>query len=410
MKTYNNKKNYIEYIVIFSITIGIIARFFVMGWGHNYDFESYKIVGEIVSKGRNVYVETERYNYAFLFSVIQGLGFSFVGKHEELFRVYIVGILTLVDVGTMLWIKKKYNYRIGVLYFLNPISIIITGYHNQFDNIAVLFALIASSYFDEESETLTKKDCISITFLTLSMLIKHIIFLFLVWTIFRTKKLGLVKRVIYSLTPAVVFIISFIPFAANNQVAYTGIIEHVFMYRSYNNYPLLRYILELVKVPNQFYFIIYLIIMIAFGIAYRKKTFSDLLLLYFVCIVAFSSAIANQYLIIPIVSLIVSKKIGFFYIYELVGTIYCILNNNELHLSNAISSRVPRLKQFVEAISQEGGKAVTLMTVVLVLFLISVKKSDSNIKSIDSTTIYQEKKWFLGSLHRFISFKQLRIH
>ena len=377
-------RNKSEFIMIYAIALGIMARFLVMVWGYNFDFESYKSVGDIVSKGGNVYAETSRYNYAFIFSVIQGIGFSIFGKYEELFRVYIVGLLTTADIGIFLWIKKKYNLQKGLLFFLNPISVIITGYHNQFDNIAVLFALLASSYFDEESQELTKKDCIAILFLTLSMLTKHILFLFLVWIFFRKKQQGLLKRIAYSFTPVVAFMISFIPFVVDNQAALTGVIENVFSYRSYNNFPLLRYIFKIIMIPNQFYFLIYLIIMILLGLVYRKKTFGNLLLLYLVCMVTFSSAIANQYLIIPIVALVVYEKTRYFYMYEVVGTIYCILNGNELHLKDALISRIPQLKQLVDALSQEGGGSITLMAVILVLFLISIRITDSNMKASEA--------------------------
>ena len=373
-----NKREFAISAVVFVIAIGIIARFLVMAWGHNYDFESYKIVGEIVSKGGNIYAETHRYNYAFVFSIIQGLGFRIFGAYEELFRVYIVGILTLADVGIMLWINNRYNYKMGMLFFLNPISIIITGYHNQFDNIAVLFALIASSYFDEDSESLTKNDFIAIAFLTLSMLTKHVLFMFLLWIFFRKNKVGFTKKVAYSLIPMIVFLISFIPYVIGNEAAFTGVIKHVFLYRSYNNYPLLSYLLKLIMLPNRFYFIVYLILMIVLGVAYREKSFGDMLLLYFVCMVAFSSAIANQYLIIPIVTLIVYRKNCLLYLYEIIGTIYCLLNGNELHLKNAVISRIPQLSDFVNLLSKEGGIAITMMTVVLVLFLILVKTKNAN--------------------------------
>lgn len=63
-------------VFIVICALGIMARFFVMQLGHNYDFESYMIVGDIVSKGGNVYAETYRYNYGFVFFFIQGLGYK----------------------------------------------------------------------------------------------------------------------------------------------------------------------------------------------------------------------------------------------------------------------------------------------------------------------------------------------
>lgn len=356
-------------VMILGTALGIIARFLMMVWGNNYDFESYKIVGEIVSKGGNVYAETSRYNYAFIFSLIQGIGYRVFGSYEQLFRVYIVGVLTLVDVGIMLWMSDRYNNVYGLLFFLNPISIVITGYHNQFDNIAVLFALIASSFYDEESEKLTKKDLISIVFLTLSMLTKHLLFMFFIWILFRKMK-GRIKKIVYVFVPGVIFILSFIPFVVCNEKAFDGVLNNVFLYRSYNNYPLLRYLLRVVAIPNQLYFVIYLVMMAVIGWAFRKRSFRDQLLLYFVCMVSFSSAVANQYLIIPIAALIICENKLFFIAYELLGTMYCVLNVNELHLDAAITSRIPGLSNIISKLSGEGGIMITMMMIVLAFAIV----------------------------------------
>lgn len=38
-------------LVIIAIVVGVMARFLVMCLGYNFDFDSYKVVGEIVSRG-----------------------------------------------------------------------------------------------------------------------------------------------------------------------------------------------------------------------------------------------------------------------------------------------------------------------------------------------------------------------
>ena len=45
------------------VMAGVILRLTVMLFGHNFDFESYCIVGRLVTQFKNVYANTERYNY-----------------------------------------------------------------------------------------------------------------------------------------------------------------------------------------------------------------------------------------------------------------------------------------------------------------------------------------------------------
>ena len=94
------------------------------------------------------------------------------------FRAYIVTLLTLADLGIALWLAKNHSMKTSLFFFLNPISIVITGYHNQFDNIAVFFALLSVSFVDDKNENITKNDAIAIMFLSLSLITKHILYAF----------------------------------------------------------------------------------------------------------------------------------------------------------------------------------------------------------------------------------------
>ena len=353
--------------------LGIMARFFVMQLGHNYDFESYMIVGDIVSKGGNVYAETYRYNYGFVFFLIQGLGYKvsqlFPEALEGLYRVYIVSILTMADLFITLHIVRKYSYRCALLFFLNPIVIVITGYHNQFDNIALLLAFVAIDYYDEK-KSFSKDDIKAITLLSFSLLVKHIMAFFFIWILASRKFSNPRKRIAYACVPPVVFLISFIPFCLGNKAAFEGILNNVFLYKSYNNYPLLSWFLDLAGVSDRYYFFIFIFIIIVIGVLSRNMELDKAFLLYTASLVAFSSAIANQYLIIPMIALATYKNKAFYWIYTAIGSFYCILNQNELHLADRFSSRFPNISSVIELFSVEGGITVTIMTIVLFAFII----------------------------------------
>ena len=172
------KKNYTIFTLF--ISIGILLRFAVMSFGHNFDFESYCIVGDISGHFRNVYAETSRYNYGVIFSWIQGFLYRIAEIKSENFavtyRIYIVATLTMADLGITYFIAKRHSLRKAIIFFLNPISIIITGYHNQFDNIAIVLALLMLVFYNEEDK-FNKKDIGFILIFTLSLMTKHILFM-----------------------------------------------------------------------------------------------------------------------------------------------------------------------------------------------------------------------------------------
>lgn len=358
-------------LYLFLILFGFFARYVVMSFGHNFDFESYKIVGEIVSRGGNVYAETARYNYGFIFFLIQGFLYKtavFINPSnvELTFRIGIVAALTFADLGIACWIIRKYNLKLGAIFFLNPISIIITGYHNQFDNIAVLFALFAIDFIDDKSKELTRKDFIAITLFAISMITKHICFAFFIWMFFR-KGYSTLKRIAYVCLPFGIFLLSFIPFIVGNKQALDGIVHNVFMYRSNNNYPFFRLIFSFITFPNQFMFVLYLFIMVIIGLILRRVKTEKVFLLYLIAMVAFSSAIANQYLIIPIIALVLYENKCYFIIYEFLGTIYCLLNENELHLIERAADAFPEFNWLTGRLAMGGGISVVLMTWVLAI-------------------------------------------
>lgn len=305
-------------ILTLFVFIGIVLRFCVSTLGHNYDWESYCIVGEIVTSGGNVYAQTHRYNYGPFFFLIQGLLYKIATVAPSdvellLFRALMVATLTLADLGIALFIGKKYSAFGAIIFFLNPVSIIITGYHNQFDNIALLFALISTLFYNEE-EHFSAKDGWFIFWLTLCLIAKHILFLIPVFLLLK-KHLPIKKKLAYAILPPLLFLLSFIPFCVGNSDALFGIIKNVFLYRSFNNAPLLNFIYGFIGFPNGMKFFVYIGLMCILAYYVRNFDFSNILLLYSIAMVAFSSAIANQYLIIPLAALCILNTGWLKYLY-----------------------------------------------------------------------------------------------
>jgi len=269
----------------------------------NYDIDSYYIVGKIITSGQNVYAETGRYNYAPLWSFVLGGVYSLSQVFDNpffVFRLVITGILITVDIGIAIVLRKVFSQRVGILFFLNPISILLTGSHGQFDNLAVLIGMIgALVYGNTDDHFWKKRKLLGILFLSFSLLFKHIFFALPLWWAFRTK--GVWNKVMTLLIPYGLFIMSFVPYWFT---AGGSIIEHVFLYTSGNNPILYPY---LIAFPFQRYIspqIFFLLTLCAGCFLTRKLKMFESFLLYTGIVVLFAPAAANQYfaIVIPLIS------------------------------------------------------------------------------------------------------------
>lgn len=242
----------------------------------------------------------------------------------------MVSTLTLADLGIALFVANRYDLRKAVLFFLNPASIIITGYHNQFDNIAIFLAMMSILYYNEE-EKFNKKDFIFVLFLTFSLTMKHVFFIF---PFFILIKVGLPtkKRLVYSFVPPAIFLLSFVPFAIKSKEAFDGIINNVFLYNSFNNSPLLSFLYGLIGFPTQYSKIVYGIGMVIVAFIIRKKKYEQQVYIYLIAMVALSSAIANQYLVIPVVAIIALETGLLKYIYIFFTSLFLSLHSDGLGL------------------------------------------------------------------------------
>lgn len=313
-----NKKTTI-YIVLATILIGVVLRYYAMRRGFNFDFESYKIVGDIVKDGGNVYAETARYNYGPVWFTILGIfrGIAaFFSNPDTVYRVFIVGLLTLTDLAIALILKRKYGLWAFVLFFLNPVSIIITGFHNQFDNLAVLIGLLGLLMLPKSDvKTIEKNHVYAALLIGLSLITKHIFFILPIWLFIRHSTLRV--KLFMLLTPLILFGLSFLPFW---PVGHEGIIQNVFLYDSFANAPLMYAVLSpgfwAITNPT----LLLLAALLVVGFTTRKLPVLEAGLWYLIVLVAFSPAIANQYLAI-VMPAVIALGVVFFIPYIILATL-----------------------------------------------------------------------------------------
>jgi len=308
------------------IIIGIALRYLVAIRGHNFDFDSFLIVSDIVDRGYNVYANTDRYNYGPIWSFVLIMLYRLAGKDTLVFRLLLIAFLSIVDMGIFIILRQKKDLVVASLFFLNPISIIITGYHNQFDNFAILLAMSAVLLLkDDIGKSITTRKSLGLVMLGLSLMTKHLFIAFPIWL--AIKQRGIFQKIIILLMPIAMFLIGFFPYWDGGR---QGIIVNVLQYSSWNNEIFYK-----LFVPRSVQLVlssrmVWLFLIIIFAFILQQKNAFDSLLAYTCLLVVASPAIANQYLAIVVPYIAANVNI-FSVTFAIVGSWYLFIDINGLH-------------------------------------------------------------------------------
>jgi hypothetical protein len=199
----------------------------------NFDSQSYLIAASATILGHNVYTVTDRYNYSPVWAfVVAGL-FRAAGGDAPAF-VLLVGLLLIaVDLVTARLVYLLAARRLGrsaddarraaLLFFANPVSVIVSCGHGQFDGLAVLGVLVG--VYAATGEEVRGRAASVVAALSASILFKHVTAFhpLLFWR-------GLRGRRGFSLAllaiPYAVFALSFWPY----RDAGRRILDHVVFY------------------------------------------------------------------------------------------------------------------------------------------------------------------------------------
>lgn len=303
--------------------VGVAVRFWAAGWGYTYDMESYEIVAKIVLSGGNVYAETTRYNYgpawflllSMLYHVAQWFSDPFM-----VFRYSIVALLSGVDIALFFFLKRQFSLIAGLLYFLNPISIVVTGFYSQFDAIPLLLGFYSMALYGKDGPLIrTKQKILGLFLLGLSLIFKHVFFIFPIWIAVRQRPF--IDKIIALCLPVGIFFLSFLPFIKDG---FLGIVNNVFLYLSFHNSPLWHIFMpdSLKLYINEYVF--FLLPLVAGAFIFRKKHAVDALMHYGMILVIFSLAISEQYFIyvLPFISVYFNS---FFLLFTFVETLFMTL-------------------------------------------------------------------------------------
>lgn len=148
----------------------------------NYDSRSYLIAAGATVLGHNPYAVTNRYNYSPVWAFVTAGLFRIAGGDEPLF-VLLVGLSLIgTDLISALLVHRIAGSRLGrspeesrraaLLFFANPVSVVVSSGHGQFDGIAVLFLLAA--IYAATGEQVRGRSAAVVAALSASILVKHI--------------------------------------------------------------------------------------------------------------------------------------------------------------------------------------------------------------------------------------------
>jgi len=249
----------------------------------------------------------------------------YIFEDPDAFRLVLAITLTLADIGIAIILFKRGHSLASVIIMLSPISVAITGQHQQFDNIAIFLMLAAMALYRPTSETRwSRNDTYVLILISLSITTKHLFIFFLFW--FALKQPGIRKALLFLILPIVIFVLTLIPFFLNSPQA---VIEHVVLYSSYNNAPLLNFFIpgleDMDALGRRVVQGFFVVAVLATGIYLRRLPAFTLALVYTVTLVVFSSSLTDQYLAIALVGAAVFLNIGFL-LWMILGSIYLFGN------------------------------------------------------------------------------------
>ena len=296
-----------------AVAVGCILRVWVSTLGHNDDFRGWMRTAEIASAGENVYAHTGAYNYgpiwAYLLVLIKWVDAALGIQH---LHGSIAAFLSVVDIGLALMLVRVAGYAAAVLFILSPVSILLTGFHSQFDNLAVLIAAWSWSVFawaPVTPHTAWRQTLRAAVLMGASLASKHILIFFPLWVLFVPHR-PITHRLVYCGVAYACLVAAFVPFALTPE-GLLGIQANVIGYRSDLGAGFFPHLVRLLVPPHLVARLsevsgmpatqaLWAVTMVGTGIIIARKFPRELLFAYLVALLAYTPAMAEQYLAIPL--------------------------------------------------------------------------------------------------------------
>ena len=288
-------------VALLLFAIGLLARLFLAyGFRGNFDQQSYEIVARIVRAGGNVYQQTPRYNYSplwFYFLHMADMVTQWVGLP---LHFVVRSFLSLVDManGALAALIARdcglpwTSFR-RLTYWINPVAILIVGFHGQFETLAILPLLVATYLYVHRGGQLAIRWIWLLG--TASLLIKHNT-VFAIWMLFFCT-VGWWRAGLMLAASIGVFLLSFLPFWAAGA---TGIVDNVFRYQS-TRIDVYGFGDLLPTAPARIIFFAVMTILPVIAKHYLHLTLPRSMEFSFVALLTFIYGIGEQFFLLPVI-------------------------------------------------------------------------------------------------------------
>jgi hypothetical protein len=194
----------------------------------NFDSKSFGLAARTAARGGDLYDGGVPYNYAPVWA--QALrGLASLGEMANVDLIRMIGLtLTAADLVTAFLVYRLCRERLGrhraalagLIFFANPVSVLLSSYHGQFDNVSILFLLAALLLVRRE------KAAGAAASLSLALCVKHITWFHpLLFAVRRRPRISLALAA----APYVAFLASFLPY----RESWRSIRGAVFGYRAH---------------------------------------------------------------------------------------------------------------------------------------------------------------------------------
>jgi hypothetical protein len=157
---YHNLKQHSAFMAV--LALALILRL-VLAWvapGAGYDIESYRLQGQAVLQGENVYAVTFRYPYPPLWLYWPALALKLAEATSWPFHFCVKLLIIAADVGIgwLLWQWPRpspASVRRAAWYWFNPVVLLISTLHGQFDALVIFMVLLAARWWLERRLVMT---------------------------------------------------------------------------------------------------------------------------------------------------------------------------------------------------------------------------------------------------------------
>ena len=329
------KNNNIKlYFILFTL-LGFILRIWISQFGSNFDFAVWQGSLEFFRENKSIY---EYGNYAYspvwinILNILDLLKIPFLEESflankipGSSYRIKIILFLSLVDSFIFYLLYKNYSLKVGLLFFLNPISIIITGHHNQFSALALLIGFLAILLYEKNRSK--NQIILPLILLGLSISAKHILIYFPIWWAIKEKKI--VNKFLILFVPYSIFILSFLPFLPGD---FENIISRLLFEWKRADGPFWGMFGP--KIVHMYFSLqtLFSFILIFLGFVFENKKLRESFFLYTIAVVAFSSMMYTQYLMIPLIALAVFWNWKYF-LYSLLAFLLFLVDGDQLNIT-----------------------------------------------------------------------------